>query len=351
MTASLRIMQSGGAQGARVKRALLAASVLAVTALFAIPGQAQEKVTLRFASFMPPQGFLAQDIVVPFLDRVVADSEGTLDYDYFPGGTLGRAPAQQLSLVQSGTADIVIAIPSYTPGAFEGYNVSQLPGVAPTTKAASVGLWMAYEQGALPTPDNVVVLGLVTTASNLLHTKEPFESLEDFDGLRLRAPGTIQTSVIEKLDGAVVGNIAGTEIAEAISRGLIDGTLMDWIGIREFRIDPLTRNHAEMDLGRLAIMIPMNRSTFDSLPEPAKASFLKHGGLAFAEIGGQAFDDAVEEFRASYVQRGDNVTQLDEADTTRLLSVFEEVIADWVVEEDGRQEVHDAFRAGVAQVQ
>jgi TRAP-type C4-dicarboxylate transport system substrate-binding protein len=351
MMASTSNAGSGHGKATRVGTGLLAATVVAMAALFSVPGQAQEKVTLRFASFMPPQGFLPQEIVVPFLDKVVADSEGTLAYDYFPGGTLGRAPAQQLSLVQSGTADIVIAIPSYTPGAFEGYNVSQLPGVAATTRAASVGMWKAYEQGTLPTPDDVVVLGLVTTASNLLHTKEPFETLGDFDGLRLRAPGTIQTSVIEKLNGAVIGNIAPTEIAEGLSRGLLDGTLMDWIGIREFRIDPLTTNHGEMDLGRLTIMLPMNRATFESLPEPAKAAFMKHGGLAFAEFGGQAFDDAVDEFRASYVERGDNVTQLDDADTARLEAVFDEVIADWVTEEPGRQEVLDAFRGAAALVQ
>lgn len=331
-------------------RGAVSAAMVVGGVLAAMPAQAQEKVTLRVASFMPPQGFLPSEIVVPFLDRVVADSEGTLDYTYFPGGTLGRAPAQQLSLVQSGTADMAIVVPSYTPGAFEAYNVSQLPGVAPSAEAASVGIWKSFEAGLLPNPDNVVVLGLVTTASNILHTKNKFDSLADMSGLRLRAPGSIQTTAIEMLGGAVIGNIGPTEIAEGISRGLLDGTLMDWIGIKEFRIDQMTKNHAEIDFGRLALMLPMNKATFDRLPEPAKAAFIKHGGMAFAQIGGKAFDDAVSDFRTTYSAQGDSVTELSEQDATTLSATFDEVVKKWVAEEAGRDAVLESFKGAAASV-
>jgi TRAP-type C4-dicarboxylate transport system substrate-binding protein len=88
----------------RTRRGLIAGAAAALV----LPGLAvaQEKVTLRVASFMPPQGFLDKVIVIPFLDKVVADSKGTLEYKWFPGGTLGRAPAEQLALVQNGVADI-----------------------------------------------------------------------------------------------------------------------------------------------------------------------------------------------------------------------------------------------------
>ena len=70
----------------------LGTAMAAVMACALMPAlsYAQQKVTLRVASFMPPQGFLNQAIVIPFLDRVVADSQGTLEYKFYPGGTLGR---------------------------------------------------------------------------------------------------------------------------------------------------------------------------------------------------------------------------------------------------------------------
>ena len=96
----------------RAGASILAALAVAAGAGLPAAASAQEKVTLRVASFMPPQGFLPEQIVKPFLERVVADSQGTLEFKWYPGGTLGRAPAEQLKLVQDGVADIAVFRPS-----------------------------------------------------------------------------------------------------------------------------------------------------------------------------------------------------------------------------------------------
>lgn len=333
------------------RRAGAFASVLAAivvgTGASLLPGlaAAQQKVTLRVASFMPPQGFLPEVIVKPFLERVVADSQGTLEFKWYPGGTLGRAPAEQLKLVQDGVADIAIVIPAYTPGAFENYDVSQLPGLARDTRAASMALWKAYEAGLLPTPDKVKVLGLVTTASNVLHTRKPTPTLKDLAGHKIRAAGGLQMSMVNAAGGAAVGNIRGPEIAEALSRNLLDGTLMDWIGIKEFRIDRLAENHIDYDFGRLATMVPINAATFEKLPAPAKAAFLKHAGLAYAETGGKAFDDAVMTFRSDYVKSGTHKAgQFPSADVAHLEKLFVKVVDDWMKADPSREKLVETFR-------
>lgn len=335
----------------RAGASLLAAVALAVGASL-LPGlaAAQEKVTLRVASFMPPQGFLPQVIVKPFLDRVVADSKGTLEIKWYPGGTLGRAPAEQLKLVQDGVADIAIVIPAYTPGAFENYDVSQLPGLAKDTRSASMALWKSYEAGMLPTPDRVKVLGLVTTASNVLHTRKPTPSLKELAGQKVRAAGGLQMAMVNSAGGAAVGNIRGPEIAEALSRNLLDGVLMDWIGIKEFRIDRLAEHHIDYDFGRLATMIPINAATFEKLPAPAKAAFLKHGGLAYAETGGKAFDDAVTKFRTGYVNSGTHKAgEFLPADVAHLQKTFVKVVGDWKKADSSRDRLVETFRKAAAE--
>lgn len=334
----------------RIARRTLVTGVAAAIAAPRIV-MAQEKATLRIASFMPPAGFLNTAIVIPFLDRVVADSKGTLEYKWFPGGTLGRAPTEQLKLVQDGAADVAIVIPSYTPGAFESYDVTQLPGVAANTRAASVGVWRAFEAGLLPVPEKVKVLGLVTTASNVLHSKKPTPTIAALAGQKVRAAGALQMGALEKLGGTAVGNIRGPEIAEALSRNLLDGVLMDWIGIKEFRVDRTTPNHIDADFGRLTTMLPMNLAKFNSLPEPAKAAFNKHGGLAYAEFGGKAFDDAVVEYRANYLKEGGHTAgTFPAADQARIKAAFEVLVADWVKAEAGRDKILEVFRKGAAEV-
>lgn len=317
-----------------------------------LPGlaAAQQKVTLRVASFMPPQGFLAEKIVRPFMDRVVADSEGTLDYRWFPGGTLGRAPAEQLRLVQDGVADVAIVIPAYTPGAYEDYDVSQLPGLASDTRTASMALWKVYEAGMLPTPDRVKVLGLVTTASNVLHTRKPTPAVKDLAGQKIRAAGGLQMAMVDALGAAAVGNIRGPEIAEALSRNLLDGVLMDWIGIKEFRVDRLASYHIDYDFGRLATMVPINAATWERLPAPAKAAFEKHLGLAYAEIAGKAFDDAVVEFRNEYVASGEHKAEtFSAADVAQIQRDFVPVVDGWKAAGPQRGALVDAFQAAATQ--
>lgn len=331
----------------RPTRRLLGATLTVLAGLAFAPGAAlaQQKVTLRVASFMPPQGFLNQAIVIPFLDRVVADSQGTLEYRFFPGGTLGRAPTEQLKLVQDGVADVAIVIPSYTPGVFEDFDVSQLPGLAKDTRAASVALWKTYEAGLLPTPDKVKWLGLVTTASNVLHTRKPVGTVADLAGQKVRAAGSLQMAMLNTLGASAVGNIRGPELAEALSRNLLEGSLMDWIGIKEFRLDRLTVNHVDHDFGRLATSLVINADKLDSLPAPAKAAFAKHGGLAYAAAGGKAFDDAVSEYRSDYLKTGQHkASTFPPADVARIQQSFVKVVDDWTKATAGRDKIVQAFR-------
>jgi TRAP-type C4-dicarboxylate transport system substrate-binding protein len=289
--------------------------------------------------------------VIPFLDRVVADSKGTLDYKWFPGGTLGRAPTEQLALVQNGVADIAIVVPSYTPGAYDAYDVTQLPGVAASTRAASIGAWRAFEAGLLPAIEKVKVLGIVTTASNVLHTRTPTPTIAALSGLKIRAPGQIQISALDRLGAAGVGNIRGSEIAEALSRNLLDGVTMDWIGIKEFRVDRTSPHHIDTDFGRLLTMLPMNAAKFESLPEPAKAAFARHGGPAYAEFAGKAFDDAVVEYRTAYLKEGGHTAgTFPVVDQERISAAFEAVVVEWAKAAPGRDKLLEAFRNGAADV-
>ena len=61
----------------------LATTVVATTAM------AADAVKLKVATFTPPQAFLTKQVMVPWLEDVVADSQGTLSYKLFPGGVLG----------------------------------------------------------------------------------------------------------------------------------------------------------------------------------------------------------------------------------------------------------------------
>jgi TRAP-type C4-dicarboxylate transport system substrate-binding protein len=189
----------------------------------------------------------------------------------------------------------------------------------------------------------------VTTASNVLHTRKPVAAVADLSGQKVRAAGALQMGMMNALGASAVGNIRGPEIAEALSRSLLDGALMDWIGIKEFRLDRLAVNHVDYDFGRLATSLVINADKLASLPEPARAAFAKHGGLAYAVAGGKAFDQAVNEYRADYLKTGQHKAgTFSAADTTLIQKSFVKVVDDWKKGAPGRDKLVETYRKAAA---
>ena len=142
------------------------AAVTLATTVVATTAMAADAVKLKVATFTPPQAFLTKQVMVPWLEEVVADSHGTLSYKLFPGGVLGRSPAQQLKLVQDGVADLALVVPDYTPGVFTSWSVVGIPGMFETSMEAGIALQRALETGLTNKPEGVVVLGVFSTGIN-----------------------------------------------------------------------------------------------------------------------------------------------------------------------------------------
>ena len=319
--------------------------VLASAALcFATMGQAQEKTVLRFAGIIPPQSFMYTETIKPFLDRVVADSEGTLDIKYFLGGTLGRSPTEQLKLVVDGVADIAFVVPSYTPGVFKNYSVLEIPGVVESTKTASVALWEAFEQGMVERPEGVVMLGMIVTEPNVVHLKDEVSDLSGLKGKKIRAIGRPQVAFLEKFGASAVTGMGLGEVAQATSTGTVDGVLMDWSAATEVRLSEVAKNHIDIPMGSVAIMFPMNKSAWDKLPEPARKAFEKHMGMSFAIAAGEGLSQLVTTYRGKMAERGDVIVLPSAADLQQYQEAAADVEAEWVAGDAANETLLSGFK-------
>jgi TRAP-type C4-dicarboxylate transport system substrate-binding protein len=89
------------------------------------------------------------------------------------------------------------------------------------------------------------------------------------------------------------------QIAENISRGVIGGSLMDMGNLYNFRIADATYYHVvNVPLGNVAVLFPMNKAKYDSLPEKAKAAFDKVRGEWFTTVLAENLDKQNEETQA-----------------------------------------------------
>ena len=269
--------------------------IAALTALLLATGAtatlAADPVVLKFASAFPPQSKNNSVTVPEFIKQVEAASGGTLKIEFYPGGTLGANPTTQLKLVEDGVVDIAEVVASYTPGRFKELEMFELPFVFDSTREASLTALQLYEDGALTGFDNLRLLAIAEVGPYFLHTSKPVAGPDDIAGLKLRAAGPVQGAVVEGIGGVPVGGIAAPQIAENISRGVLDGSLMDLGNVYAFRIADAADYHVvNVPLGNVAVLYPMNKARYESLPAEAKAALDQFGGRWFTTLLSENLD-------------------------------------------------------------
>lgn len=335
-------------------RPLCAAAAVALTlALSGLDADAAP-VTLRFSSFEPPQAFITKQILTPWAEQVTADSNGTLKVEIYAGGTLGRDPASQMKLVMNGVADIAWIVSGYTPGRFEQVTAAELPFIVPSAYVGSVASWRMYEKGLWKGGgfDDIKPLCICAASPAVVSTTYPARDLADLKQRKFRAAGPVSLNAIKALGGVPIGGITGPQLAEALSRGLVDGTLNEWNALQTFRALDVTKHHIVAPLGSLSLMVIMNKSKYAGLPPEAKAAIDKNSGEAFSKLFGTMFDknnDAV--FAKAQASKDHTIVILGKEQQKPWREAIEPVYAEWRKSLPDGDKLLQAFRDEVAAVE
>jgi TRAP-type C4-dicarboxylate transport system substrate-binding protein len=291
--------------------------------------KAADPIELSFSIFLPPQSISYKDVLVPWAERVEEASNGEIKIKLYPGGALGKSPAVQLDLLTNGVADIAWMIPAYSQGKYPDNEVLNLPFHVASSVEGSVSYWRLYEKGLLRGYEDLQPLGLFTTAPYSLHTAKPMTSLSDVSGLKIRSAGQVDNAILEKIGATPVG-LPVTQAAESISRGVIDGSLAEWIGLNDFRILDVTKYHLLVPMGAVPIMVAMSKERFDALPESAQKAILSVSGETFSRAFGEVFDTEADRIHKETVASSKHVvTEPDGAALEQWRTELGEVSDGW----------------------
>ena len=240
-----------------------------------------------------------QVVMKPWAEKVNRESGGTLEIQTFPNGALGRNPGLQTKMLQDGVADIAWVIPSYTPGVYLDDDVFELPNVIQNSTSGSVAAWRLLQKNMLRGYDQYYMIGLFVSSPYTFHTNYPVRKPEDLQGKKIRAVGAISTESVKAL-GAVPEGMPVTQVVEAMSRGVIDGTT----GIRsrfiDFGISRVANSHYLGKIGTVTLGIFMSKAKFESLPPQAKAAIEKNRGEVLSRAFGKMSEDRNAELIAEW---------------------------------------------------
>jgi TRAP-type transport system periplasmic protein len=326
----------------------------AVVALFlAAVSASADPVQLKLATFGPPDSYFYVEVLIPWLEAVNKDSEGTLNIKYFGGGVLGNA-GNMYDATLTGAADIGWALPGTVPAKFVKTSVAELPFSYDTGEIGATALWRLYEKGVIASDFNEVKLFALTAwpGAEIQTKSKKVERLEDLKGLKLRAQGRLQTATVTAF-GATPVYVPIDEVYQGLDRGVIDGMWGSLVATREFRIYEIAHYFLEAPLNGGSGMLIMKRESFEKLPAAAKAAMEKHSGEAMSRALGKSNDGEVkrvEALLAEGVKQGkiDPPYTLSPEEFARWRKAAEPVADAWVKSVPDGAAILAAFRSETA---
>jgi TRAP-type C4-dicarboxylate transport system substrate-binding protein len=230
-------------------------------------------------------------------------------------------PRDLMDRVRSGIADIAWMTHGYTTGRFVFTDMIELPGNGGNAEQGSRAYWNVYmDEVGLREHRGVTPLALFTHGPGMIHTSEPIESAEDFEGLKIRTGGGVQAAIAEGL-GLVTVAAPVTKAQEMLSQGVADGVMFSIETIKSFNLGDLVPYHYHYpgNLYGSSMAIIINTSVLEGLTDEQREALWSVSGEHLSGLIGSAWDGAdeaaVEAFGADSVitMEGDVLAAVDQA--------------------------------------
>jgi len=330
-------------------------SGLLAAALLPFAAHAQE-VVLKVAHQLPPTSLAQTMFIEPWCARIEAESGGRMKCQIFPAMSLGGTPPQLVNHVRDGVADVVWTLPGYTPGRFPFSEVFELPFFTTSAEASSRALWDFVQEHAGSEFTGVRPLATWVNGPNVLHLRDKqVSSLDELKGMKVRAPSRLGNKLLAALGATPVG-MPVPQMAESLSKGVIEAALVPWEVVPATKTQELTRYHAEID-GEHAMLVAtmvylMNQKKYDSLPAELRKVIDNNSGREFsAWVAGQ-FLKADVIGREATVANKNTIYAIAPDEASRWQKATRPVVDEWVREvsaagSDGKK-LYDAAAALVA---
>lgn len=247
------------------------------------------EINLRVHHFLSANAPLHRQFLAEWEVALEEASEGRITVEIFPSMSLGGKPGELFDQAATGSVDIVLTVPGYSPGRFKRSEVFELPFLMEDSVATSKAFWDLIESELQEAEyfDAKILAGWVH-GPGVIHTKQPVKQLEDISGMSIRGPTRLATELLRELGATPVATPLPT-IPEKFHSGEIVGTLLPWEVTPSIKLTDIVDYHLEFDEKRAmytaTFVMAMNWDSYSRLPNDLKRlldNFSGKGLSAFA---------------------------------------------------------------------
>lgn len=314
----------------------MAAAGTLLSAPWARRASAQDGVTLRLHHFMAPVATIPAHILKPWEAELAEASGGRITIERFDAMSLGGKPGDLMDQARDGVVDISLTLTGYTPGRFPRSEVFELPFMMTNV----IGTGRAYNQMiAEDFQDSefadVKILSGWVHGPGVIHSADGVYALEDMKGKLLRAPTRIINDLVGELGATPVG-MPLPAIPEALSKGVINGTVIPWEITPSIKLTELVRKHTEFSsresLYTATFVLAMNKAKYEGMPEDLRAILDEKTGDHFSTVATGMMLDGDKPGRAIAVAAGNEITELGQDEVDRWKAASAPVVERWLAE-------------------
>lgn len=318
-----------------LSRAGAAAAAALCLALGATPLRAQD-VTLRLHQFLPPPATLPAKVIKPWAASIEQASGGRIKFEHYDAMSLGGRPPELSDQARDGVADIVMTLTGYTPNRFPKSEVFELPFMMRGSVATSRAFWELVDTELQASEyRDVKMLGAWVHGPGVIHTSGGVARLEDMKGLKLRGPTRVINSLLGTL-GAVPVGMPLPAIPEALSKGVVSGTVIPWEVTPAIKLSEMVKHATEFAgaeaLYTATLVMVMNKARYDGLPADLRKIIDEKSGLALTALAAREMLAGDAPGRAIAERNGTRITMLDAAEVARWKAAAQPVVDQWVTE-------------------
>jgi len=315
-------------------------------------GVVAQEVTLKVHHFWPPGAMPPNKILLPWCDKIAADSNNRMKCQVFPAMQLGGTPAQLIDQARDGVVDIAFTLPGYTAGRFPIMEVFELPFMNNSAEAGSKAAWDYYSKYGTKEFPGIKPLMFAIHDEGYLHSRDKqIKSMADLKGMKMRAP-TRQTNKLLASLGATPVGMPLPAVADAVSKGTIDGFALPWEIIPSVKLHEMVKYHTETDPARPALysatfILAMNQGKYDALPADLKAIIDRNSGAGLSAMAGKVWDESQAVGRKPAVDRGNTFHRIPANELDAWIKASAPLYDEWVADMDkrglpGKQMLQDA---------
>jgi TRAP-type C4-dicarboxylate transport system substrate-binding protein len=281
-----------------------------VIMVFPFNAQAQE-IKLRY-SVIWPQMHPMTKLMVEWGQDVEKATQGRIKTTMFASNTL-TPPMQAYDATAKGVVDVCGNLLAYSPGRLPLSEVLQQP-LGYRNGYQATKLANAYYEKFKPKEfDDVKVMYFHGAAPGFVMVKKPVKTMADIKGLRIKANAE-NADIVKNLGGAPVTMPVG-ETYEALSRGMIDGTLFPIEALQGFKIGEVVKTVLE-DYGMsymTSMYVIMNKDKWNSI-SPADQKAIEKINDEYSEKIGKLWVELDNKAREFALGKGVTFVKISDAE-------------------------------------